>query len=533
VGLSVVNALSDKLTVEVIRDKALWVQEYARGKAGGKLKSKGKVRAKSGTAIHFHPDPDIFGAKSKFRPSQLYQMARSKAYLYKGVEIRWKCDAALLKDGDDIPAKGVLHFPGGLADYLASRLEDRATITPQPFVGEGALNGKGGRVEWAIAWPDDGEGSLSSYCNTVPTPEGGTHEAGLRGALLRGLKAYATLTGNKKASILTGDDVAGGSWGLLSAFIPNPEFQGQTKEKLTTPSVSRLVEATIKDHFDHYLSGHPEAANALLERVIERAEERLRRRQDKDTARKSATRKLRLPGKLSDCTQSSASGTEIFLVEGDSAGGSAKQARNRNTQAILPLRGKILNVASATAEKQRANQELADLIQALGCGTGSSYDEGKLRYERVIIMTDADVDGAHIASLLMTFFFREMPKLIEDGHLYLGLPPLYRLTQGATTMYAMDDRHRDALLKEHFTGRGNVDISRFKGLGEMPASQLKETTMDPANRSLVRVTIPAADATAKEIKSTATLVEDLMGRKPERRLAFIQKNAHTVADLDV
>ena len=533
VGLSVVNALSDRLTVEIIRDKDRWVQEYARGKATGKLKNKGKVRAKSGTAIHFHPDPDIFGAKSQFQPAQLYRMAQSKAYLYKGVEIRWKCDAALLKDGADFPAQGVLHFPGGLTDYLTSRLEDRATITPQPFVGEGALNGKGGRVEWAIAWPDDGEGSLSSYCNTVPTPEGGTHEGGLRGALLHGLKAYATLTGNKKASVLTGDDVAGGSWGLLSAFIPNPEFQGQTKEKLTTPSVARLVEATIKDHFDHYLSGHPEAANALLERVIERADDRLRRRQDKDTARKSATRKLRLPGKLSDCTQSSASGTEIFLVEGDSAGGSAKQARNRNTQAILPLRGKILNVASATAEKQRANQELADLIRALGCGTGASYDEAKLRYERVIIMTDADVDGAHIASLLMTFFFREMPKLIEGGHLYLGMPPLFRLTQGATTMYAMDDHHRKILLKEHFTGRGKVDISRFKGLGEMPASQLKETAMDPAKRKLVRVTIPAADAAAKEIKSTATLVEDLMGRKPERRLAFIQKHAHTVADLDV
>jgi len=533
VGLSVVNALSDKLTVEVIRDKELWVQDYARGKAMGKLKKKGSVRAKSGTTVHFHPDPDIFGAKSRFRPAQLYRMARSKAYLYKGVEIRWKCDAALLKEDDDIPAKDVLHFPGGLADYLASRLEDRATITPQPFVGEGSLNGKGGRVEWAIAWPDDGEGSLSSYCNTVPTPEGGTHETGLRGALLRGLKEYATRTGNKKASVLTGEDVAGGSWGLLSAFIPNPEFQGQTKEKLTTPSVTRLVEATIKDHFDHYLSGNPAAASALLEHVIERAEDRLRRRQDKDTARKSATRKLRLPGKLSDCTQGTPGGTEIFLVEGDSAGGSAKQARNRNTQAILPLRGKILNVASATSEKQRANQELADLIQALGCGTGASYDESKLRYERVIIMTDADVDGAHIASLLMTFFYREMPKLIEGGHLYLGMPPLYRITQGATTMYAMDDKHREALLKEHFSGRGKVDISRFKGLGEMPASQLKETTMDPEKRTLVRVTIPAANAAAKEIKQTATLVEDLMGRKPERRLAFIQKNAHTVADLDV
>jgi topoisomerase-4 subunit B len=460
-------------------------------------------------------------------------MARSKAYLYKGVEIRWNCDASLINEKDDIPAKDTLHFPGGLNDFLVNRLEDRATITPQSFVGEGSLNGKGGRVEWAVAWPEDGEGALSSYCNTVPTPDGGTHETGLRGALLRGLKAYADLTGNKRASILTGEDIIGGTWGLLSVFVPDPEFQGQTKDRLTTPSVSRLVEASIKDHFDHYLSGHPEAANALLERMIERADDRLRRRKEKETARKTATRKLRLPGKLADCAQGSADDTEIFLVEGDSAGGSAKQARNRKTQAVLPLRGKILNVASATADKMRANQELMDLIQALGCGTGVNYDDSKLRYERVIIMTDADVDGAHIASLLMTFFFREMPKLIENGHLYLALPPLYRISQGATTMYAMNDAHRETLMKEHFNGRGKVDISRFKGLGEMPATQLRDTTMDATKRSIARVNVPLSDAAAQDIKRTATLVEDLMGRKPEKRLAFIQKNAHAVADLDV
>ncbi len=533
VGISVVNALSDSLTVEVTRDKNLWVQEYAKGKPKSKLKDKGKVRARSGTAVRFHPDPDIFGAKSRFRPVQLYRMARSKAYLYRGVEIRWRCDASLINEKDDIPARDTLHFPGGLTDYLASRLEDRSTVTPEPFAGEGSLNGKGGRVEWAVAWPLDGEGAISSYCNTVPTPDGGTHETGLRGALLRGLKAYAELTGNKRASIVTGEDVIGGTWGLLSVFIPSPEFQGQTKDRLTTPSVARHVEAAIKDHFDHYLSGHPEAANALLERVVERAEDRLRRRKEKETARKSATRKLRLPGKLADCTQGSADGTEIFLVEGDSAGGSAKQARNRNTQAVLPLRGKILNVASATAEKLRANQELTDLIQALGCGTGSAYDDSKLRYERVIIMTDADVDGAHIASLLMTFFFREMPKLIENGHLYIAMPPLYRLSQGATTLYAMDDRHREKLIKEQLTGRGKIEISRFKGLGEMPAAQLRDTTMNPEGRTIARVTIPEADAAAKEVKRTATLVEDLMGRKPEKRLAFIQKNAHAAGELDV
>jgi topoisomerase-4 subunit B len=535
VGLSVVNALSDRLSVEVARDQILWRQDYERGKPLGKLKKAGEVRNRRGTSVRFHPDPEIFGAKSHFRPALLYRMARSKAYLFRGVEIRWSCDPALVRDGDDIPAKATLHFPGGLRDYLESRLAERATITPKPFVGEASFNGSGGRVEWAVTWPEDGEGALTSYCNTVPTPEGGTHEAGLRNALSRGVRAYAELVGNRRAGIVTAEDVAGGAWGMLSVFVPNPEFQGQTKEKLTTASVTRLVENSVKDHFDHFLSGDPTTANLLLERIIEQAEERLRRRQAKETARKTATRKLRLPGKLSDCTRGAADGTEIFLVEGDSAGGSAKQARNRETQAVLPLRGKILNVASATVEKLRANQELADLTQALGCGTGASYDDAKLRYDRVIIMTDADVDGAHIAALLMTFFYREMPRLIENGHLYLALPPLYRLSHGGDTHYAMDDRDRDRLLKEAFPARAKVEVSRFKGLGEMPASQLRETTMDPARRALVRVGVPmvARGDDAKDVRRTAALVDDLMGRKPERRLAFIQKNAHAVRDLDV
>ena len=534
VGLSVVNALSDQMTVEVARDKTLYVQEYSKGTPIGKLENKGAVRRR-GTTVKFRPDPEIFGAKSRFRPNTLFKMARSKAYLYKGVEIRWSCAADLIGDKDSTPEKTTLHFPGGLSDYLATRLDGRNTIINNTFSGEAKLNGKGGRVEWALAWPEDGEGSLVSYCNTVPTPEGGTHEAGLRAALTKGLKTYAELAGNKRGNIITGDDVVGGAWGVLSVFVPDPEFQGQTKEKLTTTSVARNVENSLKDHFDHFLSGDPAAANILLERVIERADDRLKRRQAKETARKSATRRLRLPGKLADCAKGSSEGTELFLVEGDSAGGSAKSARDRKTQAILPLRGKILNVASATADKLRANQELSDMIQALGCGIGASYDEDKLRYERVIIMTDADVDGAHIASLLMTFFFREMPKLIENGHLFLALPPLFRVSQGDLTMYAKDDAHREELLKKHFTGRGRIEVSRFKGLGEMPAQQLKETTMDPTNRNLVRVTIPNIDtgADARDVKQTETLVEDLMGRKPERRLAFIQKNAKSVQELDV
>jgi topoisomerase-4 subunit B len=534
VGISVVNALSDRLTVEVARERTLWVQEYSKGAPTSTLKNMGEINNRRGTTVNFHPDPEIFGASATFRPAMLYRMARSKAYLYRGVEIRWSCDSSLINDKDDTPEKATLHFPGGLSDFLASELADRETIIPTPFAGEAKLNGKSGHVEWAIAWPEDGDGAMSSYCNTVPTPEGGTHETGFRTALSKAFKSYAELVTNKRASIITPEDVVGGSWGVLSVFVPDPEFQGQTKEKLVTVGVARNVENSIKDHFDHFLSGNPGAAKILLERIIERAEDRLRRRQARETARKTATRKLRLPGKLSDCALGNASGTELFLVEGDSAGGSAKQARNRKTQAVLPLRGKILNVASATLDKMRANQELSDLTQALGCGIGASYDDEKLRYERVIIMTDADVDGAHIAALLMTFFFREMPALIENGHLHIALPPLYRITQGATSMYAMDDKHREALIAEHFTGRGKIDISRFKGLGEMPAAQLKETAMDPEKRTLLRVTIPDAANAAQEAKRTAALVEDLMGRKPERRLAFIQKNAHSaISNLDV
>jgi topoisomerase IV subunit B len=532
VGVSVVNALSDRFTVEVARDRKLWVQEYSRGAPQTKLQDMGPVQNRRGTTIRFHADPQIFGAEAHFRPATLYRMARSKAYLFRGVEIRWLCDPALPRPVD-VPQEAKLHFPGGLADYLAASLEGRDTVTPKPFVGEVEFP-EGGRVEWAIAWPEDEEALCHSYCNTVPTPEGGSHEAGLRQALTRSLKAYGELVANRRAAQVTGDDVMVGAAVLLSLFIREPQFQGQTKERLASPEATRLVDAAIKDHFDHWLSGDPVAAKGLLERIVDRAEERLRRRQEKDLARKSATRKLRLPGKLADCTRDSAAGTEIFLVEGDSAGGSAKQARARETQAILPLKGKILNVASATSEKMRGNQEIADLIQALGCGAGDRYSHEKLRYERVIIMTDADVDGAHIAALLMTFFFREMPRLVEEGHLFLAMPPLYRLTQGATTLYARDDLHKDELMKSAFKTSQKVEISRFKGLGEMPTAYLRATTMDPKNRTLLQVKLPEREVTPSEAyRLTVELVESLMGRKPELRFDFIQKNARFAHDLDV
>ncbi len=529
VGVSVVNALSERLSVEVARDKRLWTQSYRRGKPAGPLEDGGAISNRRGTTVTFRPDPAIFGEAAALRPGRLYRMARSKAYLFRGVEIRWSCDESLLPEGDETPARATLHFPGGLADFLAASIGDRETATPTSFAGQTSLADGAGTVEWAVAWPLDGESFLNSYCNTVPTPQGGTHEAGLRAALAKGLRAYGELVGNKRTAQITADDVAGGASAVLSVFLREPQFQGQTKEKLVTPAASRLVEGTLKDHFDHWLGADPESANALLALVLERSEERLRRRRENEVARKSATtRRLRLPGKLTDCSRSDASGTEIFLVEGDSAGGSAKQARNRETQAVLPLRGKILNVASATPEKVRANQELSDLALALGCGTGARCSPAALRYERVIIMTDADVDGAHIAALLMTFFWREMPGLIEGGRVYLAVPPLYRLSQGGVTRYARDDAERDALLETGFPGGGKVEISRFKGLGEMPAAQLKTTTMDPATRTLLRIDVPA-DARER----TDERVESLMGRRPEPRFAFIQENARFAAHLDV
>jgi topoisomerase-4 subunit B len=520
VGSSVVNALAELLEVEVARDRTLFTQSYARGKPTTKLKNAGPVQNRRGTSIRFKPDPEIFG-KLAFSPARLYRLCRSKAYLFKGVEIRWACDPVLIKD--ETPAQATLHFPGGLADFLGTAIEGRAQVVAAPYLGEASFPDGAGRAEWAITWLEQGEGFLSTYANTIPTPQGGTHEAGLRAALVKGLRGYGELKKDKRAAAVTAEDLFGGMAGMLSVFIREPQFQGQTKEKLTSPEAAKLVEAALRDHFDHWLAGDPQTADNLLAWAIERAEERARRKADKDTPRKTATRKLRLPGKLTDCARESAEGTELFLVEGDSAGGSAKQARDRETQAVLPLRGKILNVASASADKLRQNQELRDLIEALGCGAGERFDLARLRYGRVVIMTDADVDGAHIAALLMTFFYKELPELVRQGRLHLAQPPLFRLQAGGRSVYAKDDADRERLLKKEFKANQKVEVSRFKGLGEMPPAVLKDTTMDPKKRTLLKVVLPPEDRA-----KTAELMEALMGRRPELRFKFIQENAATL-----
>ncbi|WP_307002346.1 DNA topoisomerase IV subunit B [Sphingomonas sp. SORGH_AS_0879] len=521
VGISVVNALSSDTVVEVARERVLYRQRFARGQTLGALETVGAAPNRRGTSVAFTPDTEIFGPELIFKPARLHKLVRSKAYLFAGVEIRWHCAPELISD--DTPAEAVFQFPGGLADHLKEQIAGRECATADFFSGNQDFPAEQGRVEWAVAWPLWSDGSYSWYCNTIPTPDGGTHEQGLRQALVRGLRAFGELVNQKKAKDITADDVMVGSELMLSVFIREPQFQSQTKDRLTSPEAASLVEKAVRDHFDHYLSANMDRGKALLGYVLDRMDERLRRKAEREVKRKTATsaRKLRLPGKLTDCSADSPEGTELFIVEGDSAGGSAKQARDRKTQAILPIRGKILNVASATSAKILQNQEIADLTLAMGCGTRKDCDPTQLRYEKIVIMTDADVDGAHIATLLMTFFFQEMPDLVRRGHLYLAQPPLYRLTVGAKSLYARDDAHRAELERTAFKGK-KVDVARFKGLGEMNPGQLRETTMDPATRSLIRITLPQEYEERAGVKD---LVDRLMGNNPAHRFAFIQENA--------
>lgn len=533
VGSSVVNALSDFVRVEVAKNRELYSLEFSRGLPQGKLENLGAIQNRRGTSVTFHPDPEIFGKTIKFKAKRLYEMAKSKAYLFSGVEIRWKVDAECLEPNDETPLLDTFRFPNGLADYLNERLEGSSVYSGIPFAGKVQFSEKFGQntignIEWAINWTPSRDSFTQSYCNTVPTPEGGTHENGFWSAILKGIKAYGELINNKKSSSISREDVMGGGCALVSCFISEPKFVGQTKDRLATTEAIKWVENSVRDHFDNWLASNNKSAGAILDYMVLKAEERLKRKQEKDTARKSATKKLRLPGKLTDCSNNTREGTELFIVEGDSAGGSAKMARDRKTQALLPLRGKILNVLGAASSKMSANNEINDLCQALGVQTGTKFNIDDLRYEKIIIMTDADVDGAHIASLLMTFFFTQMRPLIDNGHLYMACPPLFRLTQGAKRVYCMDDKEKNNMLEKGLGGRGRIDISRFKGLGEMDAKDLKETTMNKASRQLIQINIDE-----DEPGQTDDLVDRLMGKKPELRFQYIQENAKFVEDLDV
>ncbi|MDO4184412.1 MAG: DNA topoisomerase IV subunit B [Rhodospirillales bacterium] len=535
VGSSVVNALSETMTIEVARDKKLYRQHYAKGKPLDKLELVGPVSNRRGTSITFRPDPEIFGTNCCFVPNKLYRMARSKAFLFKGIHIMWKCASELIGEGEQTPTECELHFPDGLKDFLNYQIGTRTTINRSAFTGEMPLANDEGKVEWAVTWPEDENGFCHSYCNTVITPQGGTHEMGFKSALLRGLKEYGDMANIKKAANVTNEDFLGDACIMLSVFIKDPEFQGQTKDKLTSTKAIRLVEQAVKDAFDHWLSSDAENASALLEYVIARSDFRRKKKEEKVQMRKTPTKRLRLPGKLADCSRNSADDTEIFIVEGDSAGGSAKQGRDRTTQAILPLRGKILNVAAASLDKIAQNQEIKDMIEALGCGIKDDYKEDNLRYEKIIIMTDADVDGAHITSLLMTFFYQQMPKLIENGHLFIATPPLYKIAAGGKNYYALDDDDKEQILKKVTKGNTKADISRFKGLGEMSAQQLKETTMDKEKRTLLRVILPdtGTEEGKEEAFETRRQVERIMGKNPELRFKFIIERAKFVDDLDI
>ncbi|KRP25455.1 MAG: DNA topoisomerase IV subunit B [Rhodobacter sp. BACL10 MAG-120419-bin15] len=526
VGASVVNALSDVMTVEVAMNKELYRQSFSRGIPQGPLEKVGPTQNRRGTSVMFHPDAQIFGAL-QLNPSRLLKLVRSKAYLFSGVEIRWK---TAVNDGET-PLEAVFHFPGGLSDYLNEQLAKVTTYSERPFAGKVSFPEKfnvPGSVEWAINWTPARDGFLQSYCNTVPTPEGGTHESGFWSAILKGIRAYGELVKNRKAESITRDDMLAGGCAVISVFIREPQFVGQTKDRLATDEAAKYVENAVRDHFDTWLANDTKSAGAILDFLVLRAEERLKRRAEKETQRKTATKKLRLPGKLTDCTAKSRAGTELFIVEGDSAGGSAKGARNRENQALLPLKGKILNVLGAASNKLHENSEIRDICEALGVQMGTKFNVDDLRYDKIIIMTDADVDGAHIAALLMTFFFTQMRPLIDRGHLYLACPPLYRLTQGAKRLYVSDDAEKDLHLGQGIGGKGKIDVQRFKGLGEMDAKDLKETTMDPNSRKLIQVTLEE-DLPGQ----TSDLVERLMGKKPEMRFQYIQENARFVEDLDL
>ncbi len=538
VGSAVVNALSSQMIVTIARDGYEWHQSFSRGKAISSIQ-RGDATKAHGTKIRFTVDDEIFGENAVFKPVKIYRMARAKSFLSRGVKIEWHCNPSLLTEDMNIPSDQVLYYPNGVADFVAEKTDSKPRVLPKIFSGSVDFPDDSGRVEWALTVLTDENGAASddgffaSYCNTIATIDGGTHEAGFKAAITKGLKAYGEKINNKSAATIISEDVFDSVAAIVSVFYKTPQFLGQTKEKLSNPEIARYTENALKDPWEMFLASDPKTANALLDFVVNLANARIKTKQVKDIARKTPTKRIRMPAKLADCSKHGVEGTELFIVEGESAGGTAKQARDRATQAIMPLRGKVLNVLSNSDEKFSANKELNELIDIIGAGTAKDWDDSKLRYEKIIIMTDADVDGSHIASLLMAFFYQYMPQLIYGGHLYLSCPPLYKLTCGTESVYVDSDEELEELKNGKYKNK-RVEISRFKGLGEMMPNQLKETTMSPKTRRLIRVDLPPkTEDGLEDTEKTKTLVYDLMGKKPEFRFKFITEHAQFVKDLFV
>lgn len=538
VGSSVVNALSSEMIVTISRDGYEWRQTFSRGKPTSAM-TRGNPTKNHGTKIRFTIDDEIFGANAVFKPVKIYRMARAKSFLSRGVRVDWVCNPELITEDMNIPAQTEFYYPNGVADFLEEKTRDKPRIMPKLFSGTVDFPDGSGRVEWALTFLTDENGAasddgfFSSYCNTIATIDGGTHETGFKSAITRGIKAYGEKTNNKSAATIISDDVFDSVAAIVSVFYKTPQFLGQTKEKLSNPEIARFTENALRDPWDIFLASDPKTANAILDFVANLAAARIKTKQVKEIARKTPTKRIRMPAKLADCSKHGIDGTELFIVEGESAGGTAKQARDRMTQAIMPLRGKVLNVISNSDERFSANKELNELIDIIGAGTARDWDESKLRYEKIIVMTDADVDGSHIASLLMAFFYQVMPQLIYGGHLYLSCPPLYKLTCGTESIYVDTDAELEELKNTKYKNK-RVEISRFKGLGEMMPNQLRETTMSPKTRRLIRVELPPrTDEGAEDTEKTRTIVSELMGKKPEFRFRFITEHAQFVKDLFV
>ena len=538
VGSSVVNALSSEMIVVISRDGYEWRQTFSRGKPTSPM-TRGNPTKNHGTKIRFTIDDEIFGANAIFKPVKIYRMARAKSFLSRGVRVEWICNPELITEDMNIPAQTEFYYPNGVADFLEEKTKDKPRILPKIFSGTVDFPDDSGRVEWALTFLTDENGAasddgfFSSYCNTIATIDGGTHETGFKSAITKGIKAYGEKVNNKSAATIISDDVFDSVAAIVSVFYKTPQFLGQTKEKLSNPEIARYTENALRDPWEIFLASDPKTANAVLDFVINLANARIKTKQVKEIARKTPTKRVRMPAKLADCSKHGVDGTELFIVEGESAGGTAKQARDRATQAIMPLRGKVLNVISNSDERFSANKELNELIDIIGAGTAKNWDDNKLRYEKIIVMTDADVDGSHIASLLMAFFYQVMPQLIYGGHLYLSCPPLYKLTCGTESVYVDTDAELEQLKNTKYKNK-KIEISRFKGLGEMMPNQLKETTMSPKTRRLIRVDLPPrTDDGAEDTEKTRTIVSELMGKKPEFRFKFITEHAQFVKDLFV